>query len=179
MPGVVVGQPAAERRADHRRHDHRNPEQREALATLCRGEGIRENRLRDRDHAAAAEALQDAKKQQRLQIPSEPAEHRAHGEQRQADQEEALAAEPSGEKAAGGESDGVGDEVGRHHPGGFVLAHAQAAGDVGQRDIGDRRVEHLHEGGERDHHGDQPRVRGCGSARARGAGAHSRALSCS
>src|SRR5262249_39219711 len=34
----------------------------------------------------------DAKEQQRLKIPSETAEHRAQGEQRQADQKEALAA---------------------------------------------------------------------------------------
>ena len=76
----------------------------------------------------------------------------------EADQEEALAAEQPGEKAAGRQDDGVGDEIGRDHPGRLVLADAQAAGDVGQRDVGDGGVEHLHEGGERDQDRDQPRI---------------------
>ena len=46
--------------------------------------------------------------------------------------------------------DGVGDEIGRHHPGRFVLADPETARDVRQRDVGDRGVEHFHERGERD-----------------------------
>ncbi len=182
VPGDIVGQPAAERRPDHRRDHHGDAEQREGLAALFRREGSRQDRLRDRHHAAAAEALQDAEQQQRLQIPGKSAQHRAHGEQRQADQEEALAAEQPGEEAAGRQGDGVGDQIGGHHPGRLVLADPHAAGDVGQRHVGDGGVEHLHEGGERDHDGDQPRIgaraacRG-GSARLAPAGAHSHACS--
>ena len=54
--------------------------------------------------------------------------------------------------------DGVGDQIGRDDPGRLVLAHAQAAGDVMQHHVGDRRVEHLHERCERDQNGDQPWV---------------------
>ena len=70
VPGIIVRQPAAERRPDHRSHDHGNAEQREGLAALLWREGVRQDRLRDRHHAAAAEALQDAKQQQRLEIPA-------------------------------------------------------------------------------------------------------------
>ena len=54
------------------------------------------------------------------------------------------------------QDDGVGDQIGRHHPGGLVLADAHAAGDIAQRDIGDRCVEHLHERGARHQERDQP-----------------------
>ena len=49
-------------------------------------------------------------------------------------------------------------QIGRHHPRGFVIADPHAAGDVGQDHVGDRGVEHLHEGRERDQDGDQPRA---------------------
>jgi len=42
--------------------------------------------------------LQDAKQQQRLQIPGQAAEHRTRCKQTEADQEEGLAAEVFGEK---------------------------------------------------------------------------------
>ena len=178
-PGQIVREPPAERRPDHRRHHHRDAEQREALAALLRREGVRQDRLSDRHHAAAAETLQDAEEQQRIQVPGMRAHHRAHGEQRQADQEERLAAEAAREEAAGRQGDGVGDQIGRHHPGRLVLADPHAAGDIGQHHVGDGGVEHLHEGRERDQDRDQPRI-GFGRRGGRGAryaGAQSLALS--
>ena len=68
-------------------------------------------------------------------------------------QEEGLPAEPAGEKGARREAHGVGDQIGRHHPGGLVVADPHVAGDVGQHHVGDRGVDHLHEGGERDQNG--------------------------
>ena len=62
------------------------------------------------------------------------------------------------EPVGGGKDDGVGDEVAGEHPGGFVGGGGERAGDVGQRDGGDGGVEHLHEGGEHDRGGDEPRV---------------------
>ncbi len=43
-------------------------------------------------------------------------------------------------------------------PGGLVLRRAEAARDVRQGDVGDGGVEHLHESGEGDRHGDDPWV---------------------
>ena len=169
MPGQIVGQPAAKRRADDRRDHDGNAEQRKSLAALLRREGIRKDRLRHRHHAAAAEPLQDTEQQQHVEVRRETAQHRACGEQRQADEEERLAAEPLREEAARRQADGVGHEIGGHHPGRLVLAHAHTAGNVWQRHVGDRGVEHFHEGRERHEDGDQPRVRAgtarsCGSA---------------
>ena len=80
------------------------------------------------------------------------------GEDGDAGHEEALAAEVEGEPVAGGEDDGVGDEVAGEDPGGFVGGGGERAGDVGERDGGDGGVEHLHEGGEHDGRGDEPGV---------------------
>ncbi len=60
--------------------------------------------------------------------------------------------------APAGKNDGVGDEIGGEDPGGFLLRGAEAAGDVRQGDVGDGGVEHLHEGGQGDRHGDDPRI---------------------
>jgi hypothetical protein len=57
-----------------------------------------------------------------------------------------------------GQHDGVGDQVAGQHPGAFVGACAQRAGDVGQGHVGDGGVEHLHEGGQGHGHGDQPGI---------------------
>ena len=156
VPRQIVGQPAAEGRPDHGRHHDRDAEQREALGALLRREGIRKDRLRDRHHAAAAQALHDAEYQQRLEIPRKSAQHRACGEQRQADQEEALAAEQPREERAGRQDNSVGDQIGGHDPGRLVIAHPHAACDIGQSHVRDRGVEHLHESGDRDEDGDQP-----------------------
>ena len=186
MPGHVVGKPPAKRRPDHRRDHHGDAEQRKRLAALFRRKCIREDRLRHRYHAAAAEALQDAKEQQRLQIPGEAAQHRGGREHPEADEEEALAAHHPGEERARRQDDRIRDQVGRHHPRSLVLAHPHAARDVGQRHVGDGGIEHFHEGCERDHRGDQPGVDGRVGARAacrRAAasrardGAHSHAVS--
>jgi hypothetical protein len=98
-----------------RNHD-RDPEHREGLSALGGREGIREDRLRDRHHAAAAEALQNAEQQKRRQIPGKAAEDGTHREQRDAAEIERFAAEPPGHEAAGREDNGVGHEVARDRP---------------------------------------------------------------
>ena len=98
------------------------------------------------------------KKMSMRQRGREAAEGGADAEERDADHVELLAPDEGGHVGAGGEDDGVGDEVGGEDPGGFVLRGAEAAGDVGQGDVGDGGVEHLHEGGEGDGHGDDPGV---------------------
>ena len=58
----------------------------------------------------------------------------------------------AGEEPGRRRHDRGGGDVGGQHPGDLVLARRDAALDVRQRDVGDRRVERLHEGGE-DHAG--------------------------
>ena len=100
----------------------------------------------------------------------------ACGEQRHADHVEALAADHIGQPAAHRQHDGVGDQISGDDPGALVDAGAEAAGDVAQRDVGDRGVEHDHEGGDRDDDGDEPRVAVAGR---RSAGIQPPAGSCS
>ncbi len=87
-----------------------------------------------------------------------PQKKRGDGEERDAGHVVVLAAEDAGEPRGHGQDDGVGDEVGGEDPGDFVVGAAEAAGDVGQRDVGDGGVEQLHEGGEGDGEGDDPWV---------------------
>ena len=91
-------------------------------------------------------------------VLGDAAEERADGEERDAGHVEALAAEAVGEPAGDGEDDGARDEIAGEDPGGFFLAGAERAGDVGQGDVGDGGVEDLHEGGEGDGEGDRPRI---------------------
>ena len=92
-PGVIVGDPAAERGADGRRHDRGDAVQRKGQAALLRREGVGQNRLRHRLQSAAARALQDAEHDQRPQRRRGAAKQRAEREQEDAQQEEALSPE--------------------------------------------------------------------------------------
>ena len=56
------------------------------------------------------------------------------------------------------QNDGVRDQVGGKHPGGFVFAGRQAARHVRQGDVGDAGIQHLHEAGQGHRDGDQPRI---------------------
>ena len=103
-------------------------------------------------------ALQDAGEDEEREGVGDAAEEGADGEERDAGHVEALAAEAVGEPAGDGQDDGGGDEVAGEHPGGFFLTGAESAGHVGQGDVGDGGVEHLHEGGEGDGEGDRPRI---------------------
>ena len=107
---------------------------------------------------AAACSLKDAGEQNDAEGWGGSAEEGGDGEDDDAGEQEALASEAAGEPVGGGEDDGVGDEVAGEHPGGFGVGGGEAAGDVGQGHGGDGGVEHLHEGGEHDRAGDQPRI---------------------
>ena len=69
-----------------------------------------------------------------------------------ADDEQALAADIVGEPAGDRRRDRRGDDIGGEHPGDGVLRRAEARLHVRQRDVGDGRVEDLHD--HRDHHRD-------------------------
>ncbi len=70
----------------------------------------------------------------------------------------ALAPEDVGQPAAHRDDGRVGDEIAGQDPGRLVVARGGGARDVRERDVGDRGVQHLHEGGDRDHGGDEPGV---------------------
>src|SRR6267378_3422552 len=79
-----------------------------------------------------AGATTTATPKKRLKIPGHSAEHRAHSEQTEADQEESLAAKTVGHIAGRSDNNGIGNEIGGYHPGRFVLTDAQAACNIVQ-----------------------------------------------
>jgi hypothetical protein len=89
--------------------------------------------------------LNEPEQQKQLEIRGQSAEHRAGREEREAGEKEGLAAQLLCQEARRRDNDGVGDQVGGHHPGCFVLADAHTAGDIAQCDIGDGGVEDFHE----------------------------------
>ena len=157
-PRVVVGDEAAERRADGGRHHHRHSVHRECHAALRGRERIREDRLLGRSEAAPADPLEHAEEDQQPEVRREPAEKRACGEQEHAGQIEALAAHACRYPAADGQHHRVAHQVAGEDPGGFVGAHRQAAGDVLQRYVGDGGVQHLHERRHRHDQRDRPGI---------------------
>ncbi len=112
----------------------------------------------DGSEAAAADSLQHAEENEHAEARRESAEKRADGEERDANHVVALAAEEAAEPRGEREDDGVGDEIAGEHPGAFVGADGEAAGDVRESDVGDGGVEELHEGGEGDGDGDEPGI---------------------
>ena len=79
-PAVVVGEPSAGDRAEHRRdHDAERPEG-HRLPALFGGKGFQQNGLREWLQSSAAGALNHPTKDEERQGGCEPAEKRCHGE---------------------------------------------------------------------------------------------------
>ncbi len=105
-PGVVLHEPAGQHRADSRREQNRHAHHAHQHADLIgRAEPVDVGHG-NRDDAAAAEALQDAEKDQHVGVLRRGAEHGAHGEQCDGGQEDVLGAkavrQPSGQRDDGG-----------------------------------------------------------------------------
>ena len=157
-PGIIVGDPAAERRADDGRYDDRQRKCRHCHAAFGGRKTFQQDRLGNRHHRAAAGALQDARQNQHRQVQRHPAQHGRKREHRDAGDEHPFASELISQPAGHRQDDGVGHEITGEHPRRLIRRRGQAAGDVRQRDVGDGGVEHLHE--RRQHHArrDQPRA---------------------
>ena len=159
-PVVVVGDPAAEHGADGGRGDDGDGIEGEGGGSLGGGKGVDEDGLLDGGETAAADALEDASHEHDGERRGDAAEEAGDGEEGDAGHVVVLATEDAGEPGGHGEDDGVGDEIGGENPGDFVVGTAEAAGDVGEGDVGDGGVEELHEGGDGDGEGDDPGIDG-------------------
>ena len=184
-PGVVVGDPAAQGRADDRRHDDAHAVGGHGQALLGPRETLDQDRLARRLQRPAARPLEMRKNTSHPRLGARPHSERPHREEDHAGHVEPLAAEERREPPAQGQDDRVGDQVRRQDPRRLVDAGRQVRGDVRQGDVGDRAVEHLHEGRQHDRHGDDPGVDARppdlgqvgGRCQAGPAGAHSRSTS--
>ena len=141
-----------------------------AIAWPCRSRRIdvEQHRLRQRHQRRAAHALQQAE-EHHLRRGSSATPHSAEATVKPATEieEHALDAEAAGEPAGQRRHDRRGDDVGGQHPGDLVLRRRQAALHVRQRDIGDRRVERLHDRRQHDRDRDERRGSRPGARRRR------------
>ena len=168
-PAPIVGDPSTERRANGGGGDDGHAVESEGGGALLRREGVDQDGLLDRGEAATADSLENAEEDKEREAGSDAAEERAYGKEEHADHVIAFAAKDAAEPGGKGEDNGVGNEVAGEDPGAFVIADGEAAGDVGEGDVGDGGVEELHEGGQRDRECDDPGIDGS-SRRARSGG---------
>ena len=148
-PAVILGQPAAEHRAEHRARPSRRrrtaPSRSPgAPADRCRAAPIARaapapRRTCPAGSGTARSATSDCAMPHSIEATVKPATR---------DEEQPLDAEPPGEKAGRRRHDRGRDDIGGQHPVDLVLAGRDAALDVRQRDVGDGRVQRLHQGRE-------------------------------
>ncbi len=155
-PAVVIGDVAAECRADDRRQERGDAENRLRGALLFDGERIEQDALARGLQAAAGQALQHAGGDQHVEAGGHAAQgggQREHGDRQQ---EVIAAAQPHGQPAGNRQHDGVRGQVTSDDPFAIGGRGREAARHVAQRDVGDRRVEHFHEGRNHDRRRHQP-----------------------
>ena len=158
MPRIRVGQVPADHRPDHRRNNDRDRGQGKRLLPLLRREMIQNNRLLSRLQPAAKEPLQCPEQQDFFEIRRDPAGERSRRERSDANQKIILPPQPPAKRARNRQHDPVRHQIRRQRPGALVAADRQAAGDVRQRNVHDRGVQHFHERAQRDDDRHQPRI---------------------
>ena len=127
LPPEAVGEEAADQRADRDGaadrgavDAHRHP------AFGAAGELLGDEREGDGEHDRAADALQATGEVEEGRVGGERAEQRGEGEDREADREDASAAQPVGQRAGGEDQGGEREGVGVDHP----LQVGEAAAEV-------------------------------------------------
>ena len=155
-PGIGIREPAAERRAhDRSEHDAHAPD-RHRRAAPSRRKDVEHDGLRERYQRRAEHTLQQAVCHHLLDRQRHAAQHRSEGETGGADDEQLLAPETSRHPAERRSHDRGRDDVGGQHPVDLVLRRRQRALHVRQGDVGDGRVERLHDGRHHDADGQHP-----------------------
>ena len=139
-PAEVVGDPAAEQRADDHRQAEDAHQDAHELGALSGREDVADDRLRDRHHGAGAQALEGAEGDEGGHAVRLAAQGRAHDEDAHAQGVEALAAVGVGELAPDRHGSGRRQQVAGGHPH-VVLEAVQAADDHRQGGADDRLVE--------------------------------------
>ncbi len=155
VPRVVVGEPAADGRADRRADDRAEREHRLRRAEQMARKRVAQRRLRRRDEPAAEQPLDDAVQDELLDRARRPAQHRRDREPDDRDRIVLLAPEARLQPRRHRDDDHRRDDVARDDPGAFFLRGAEVALNGGERDVDDRGVERLHQRRGHDPEGDQ------------------------
>ena len=149
-PADVLGEQAADQRADRERERRDTRPDADRRAALARRERGRDDRERGRVHQRGAGALDDAGADQEPRARRERAGERGAAEDRQADDEDAPAPEQVGQLAAGEHQRGECERVAGDDPLELREPGPELTLDRGQRHVHDRVVEHDHEQAEAD-----------------------------
>ena len=158
-PVEAAGERAADERADGEGGADRSAVGGERLAALLRvRERLREQGERDGEHDRGADALRGARGVQHHDVRGRRAHERRHGEDGETDREQPATTEAVGQRAGRQHDGGEGEGVGVDDPLQAGQARVEVGGDVGQRGVHDRDVEHQHRG-RRTHHGEGPALR--------------------
>ena len=156
LPGEVIHQPAAKQRADGRAEHEAHRKDACRRAALLGLEGFIENRLRGRQESAAADALNEAEKDQHPDVSRDAAEKR--GDRKEQDRADEVGAPPEkvAEESRQRNDDDVGDGVTRDDVRDILDARAEVAADVVQGDVDDGGVDQFKHGRHDDRHRDDP-----------------------
>ena len=155
-PGVVIGDPAAQRRPDDRREDHRDRHQRERFAALRGLECVQDHGLLARLKPTAEQPLEQPEHDQLRQARRDPAQERAHGEHHDAHQEVAFAPDQPAQPPGDRHNNSVCHQIRRERPCRVIVARRQRPRDIGKADIDDGGIQDLHERCQRRGTRDQP-----------------------
>ncbi len=155
VPVDVLGQEAADKRADRERHRRDAGPDADRLSALARRERRRDDRERRGVHERPAEPLHDARADQEAAVRRETAREARSREDREPEHEDQTTPDEVGELAAGEHEGGEGERIPGDDPLELGEAHVQRAPHRGQRDVHDRVVEHDHEEPDR-HRGERP-----------------------
>ena len=151
LPAERVGERAADQRPDRDGAADRRPVDAERGAALApAGELLGDQGERDGEHDRAADSLERARDVEEGRVRRERAEQRGRREDRQADHEDAAAAEPVGERAGGEDEGRERERVGVDHPLEVGEARAEVLLDRRQGGVHHGDVEQQHERGHAD-----------------------------
>ncbi|MCY1289946.1 hypothetical protein D9M70_390620 [compost metagenome] len=146
LPAVVLGEVAADRRADRRREGDGQGEECQSERLLRLGQPGQDHRESHGDEHAARNALQTAQHDHRAEVMGEGASRGKDREQDRICQDIAPEREDAAEVVGKGDHHDLADQVGGRYPGAIVDAGADPALDVEQRGVGDLDVQDRHEG---------------------------------
>ena len=149
MPRAVLGEQAAEERAEDGRDAEHGPEQALVLAALPGFEQVADDGEADGEQRSGAESLDAPEDDQLGHVLAQARQRRADQEDRDADHQHRLAAVQVGQLAVERHRDRGGEQVDRDRPGQQRLA-AEVRDDRGQRDRDDRLVQRAQEQAEQD-----------------------------
>ncbi len=107
VPAIVLGQEAAHQWPDDERDPEDRAEEALVLAALLGCEHVADDRQRDREERASADALDGAEEDELRHVLAEPGEGRADEEDDDADHEDRLAPIQVGQLAPEGHADGA------------------------------------------------------------------------